>query len=46
MSALLTGRALEDFCRLSESKAIDYDRVQKRYSLTEDGYRQKFGTRW
>ena len=46
MSALLTGRALEVFCRLSESEAIDYDRVkevlQKRYNLTEDGYRQKF----
>ena len=46
LSALLTGRALEVFCRLSESEAIDYDRVkevlQKRYNLTEDGYRQKF----
>ena len=45
LSALLTGRALEVFCRLSESEAINYDRVkevlQKRY-LTEDGYRQKF----
>ena len=48
LSALLTGRALEIFCRLSESEAIDYDRVkevlQKRYNLTEDGYRQKFRT--
>ena len=46
LSALLTDRALEVFCRLSESEAIDYDRVkkvmQKRYNLTEDGYRQKF----
>ena len=46
MSALLTGRALEVFCRLSESEVIDYDRVkevlQKRYNLIEDGYRQKF----
>ena len=46
LSALLTGRALEVFCRLSETEAIDYDRVkevlQKRYNLTEDGYRQKF----
>ena len=46
LSALLTGRALEVFCHLSESEAIDYDRVkevlQKRYNLTEDGYRQKF----
>ena len=48
LSALLTGRALDVFCRLSESEAIDYDRVkevlQKRYNLTEDGYRQKFRT--
>ena len=47
-SSLLTGRALKVFCRLSESKAIDYDRVkevlQKRYNLIEDGYRQKFRT--
>ena len=46
LSALLTGRALEIFCRLSESEAIDYDKVkevlQKRYNSTEDGYRQKF----
>ena len=42
LSALLTGRALEVFFRLSESEAIDYDRVkevlQKRYNLTEDGW--------
>ena len=46
LSALLTGRALEAFCRLLESEATDYDKVkevlQKRYNLTEDGYRQKF----
>ena len=48
LSALLTGRALKVFCRLSESEAIDYDRVkevlQKRCNLTENGYRQKFRT--
>ena len=48
LSTLLIGRALEVFCRLSESEVIDYDRVkevlQKRYDLTEDGYRQKFRT--
>ena len=48
LSALLTGRALEVFCRLSETEATDYDRVkevlQKRYNLTEDGYRQRFRT--
>ena len=46
LSALPTGRALEVCCRLTESEAVDYDRVkevlQKRYNLTEDGYRQKF----
>ncbi|KAK3787331.1 hypothetical protein RRG08_025284 [Elysia crispata] len=48
LSALLTGRALEAFCRLSENETTDYDRVkkvlQKRYNLTEDGYRQLFRT--
>ena len=48
LSALLTGRALEAFCRLSETEATDYDRVkevlQKRYNLTEDGSRQRFRT--
>ena len=48
LSALLTGRALEAFCRLSETEATVSDRVkevlQKRYNLTEDGYRQRFRT--
>ncbi|KAK3791391.1 hypothetical protein RRG08_012573 [Elysia crispata] len=48
LSALLTERALEAFCRLSETEATEYDRVkevlQKRYNLTEDGYRQRFRT--
>ena len=48
LSALLTGRALEVFCCLSESEAIDYDIfqevLQKRNNLREDGYRQKFRT--
>ncbi|KAK3795059.1 hypothetical protein RRG08_026907 [Elysia crispata] len=48
LSALLTGRALEAFCPLSETEVTDYDRVkevlQKRYNLTEDGYRQRFRT--
>ena len=46
--ALLTGRALEAFCCLSETEATCHDRVkevlQKRYNLTEDGYRQRFRT--
>ncbi|KAK3784943.1 hypothetical protein RRG08_059704 [Elysia crispata] len=48
LSALLTGRALEAFCRLSETEATDSVRVkeflQKGYNLTEDGYRQRFNT--
>ena len=48
LSALLTGRALEAFCGLSETEATDYDRVkevlQKRCNLTEDVYRQRFRT--
>lgn len=44
LSALLSGRALEVYSRLSEEAAQDYDRVKlalmKRYDLTEDGYRR------
>ena len=46
LSALLSGRALEVYSRLSEEAAQGYDRVKlalmKRYDLTEDGYRRKF----
>ena len=46
LSALLSGRALEVYSRLSEEAAQDYDRVKlalmKRYDLTEDDYRRKF----
>ena len=46
LSALLSGRALEVYSRLSEDAAKDYERVKialmKRYDLTEDGYRRKF----
>ena len=46
LSALLSGRALEVYSRLSEEAAQDYDRVKlalmKRYDLTEDGYQRKF----
>ena len=46
LSALLSGRALKVYSRLSEEAAQDYDRVKlalmKRYDLTEDGYRRKF----
>ena len=46
LSALLSGRALEVYLRLSEEAAQDYDRVKlalmKRYDLTEDACRRKF----
>ena len=46
LSALLTGRALEVYTRLSEAHAVDYERLKKalllRYELTEEGYRSKF----
>ena len=46
LSALLLGRALEVYSRLSEEAAKDYDKVKialmKRYDLTKDGYRRKF----
>ena len=46
LSALLSGRALEVYSRLSEEAAQDYDPVKlslmKRYDLTEYGYRRKF----
>ena len=45
LSALLSGRALEVYSRLSEEAAKDYDKVKialmKRYDLTEDGCRRK-----
>ena len=46
LSALLTGRALEVYSRLSEDHAVDYDQLKKallcRYELTEEGYHAKF----
>ena len=46
LSALLSGRALEVYSRLSKEAARDYGKVKialmKRYDLTEDGYRLKF----
>ena len=44
LSALLSGRALEVYSRLSEEAAQDYDRVKpalmKGYDFPEDGYRK------
>ncbi|GFR65028.1 reverse transcriptase [Elysia marginata] len=46
LCALLTGRALDCYGRLSSEQAQDYDKVKqalmKRYDLTKDGYRRKF----
>ena len=46
LSALLSGRALDAFCRLGADEAKDYGSVklalQRRYNLTEEGYRLKF----
>ncbi|GFR87731.1 zinc finger protein [Elysia marginata] len=46
LCALLTGRALGCFWRLSSEQAQDYDKVKlalmNRYDLTEDGYRRMF----
>ncbi|GFO48854.1 Pol polyprotein [Plakobranchus ocellatus] len=48
LCALLTGRALDCYGRLSAEQARNYDKVKealmKRYDLTEDGYRRKFRT--
>ena len=46
LSALLSGRALDVYSRLSEEAASEYGKMKialmKRYDLTEDGYRCKF----
>ncbi|GFN97178.1 retroviral-like aspartic protease 1 [Plakobranchus ocellatus] len=48
LCALLTGRALDCYGRLSAEQAKDYDKVKealmKRYDLTEDGFRRMFRT--
>ena len=46
LSALLTGRALDVYSRLSEDAASNYDLLKeallKRYDLTESGFRNRF----
>ena len=46
MSALLTGRAMYLYTRMSDTDANDYDKLKKalltRYNYTEDGYRKRF----
>ena len=46
LSALLSGKALDTFSRLSEDESTDYDVVKrallKRYNLTSEGFNLKF----
>ena len=46
LGALLTGKALEAYTRLSEEDAMNYQELKnvflKRYNLTEEGYHEKF----
>ena len=46
MSALLTGRAMDVYTRMSDADAKDYDKSKKAlltwYTYTEDGYRKSF----
>ena len=46
LSALLTGRTMDVYTRMSDTDANDYDKLKKalltRYSYTEDGYRKSF----
>ena len=48
LSTLLRGKALEVYSRMSTDDALNYDALitalQKRYRLTEDGFRIKFRT--
>ena len=46
LSALLTGRAMDVYTRMSDADAIDYDKLKKalltRYNYTEDVHRKRF----
>ena len=46
LSALLTGRAIDVYTRMSDTDACDYDKLKKapltRYNYTEDRYRKRF----
>ena len=46
LSALLTGRAMDVYTRMSDADASDYDKLKKalltRYNYNEDGYRKRF----
>ena len=46
LSALLTGRAMDFYTRMSDADVSNYDKLKKalltRYNYTEDGYRKRF----
>ena len=46
LSALLTGRAMDVYARMSDDDAKDYNKLKKavltRYNFTEDGCRKRF----
>ena len=46
LSALLSGRAMDVYTRMSNGDANDYDKLKKvlltRYNFTEHGYRRRF----
>ena len=46
LSALLKGRAMDVYTRISDANANEYDKLKKalltRYNYTEDGYRKRF----
>ena len=46
LSALLTGRAMDVYTRMSDADTSNYDKLKKalltRYNYTEDGYRKRF----
>ena len=46
LSALLSGRAMDVYTRMSNENANDYDKLKNAllttYNFTEDGYRQRF----
>ena len=46
LNALLTGRAMDVYTRMSDADASDYGKLKKalltRYNYTEDGYRKRF----
>ena len=46
MSALLTGRAMDVYIRMSDGDANDYNKLKKalltQNNFTEDGYRKRF----